>query len=83
MPPQLLCHLCHLPEGGEVLLENATPTAVPAVPPAMGERCCLKMPPRLLCQLCHLSGGGEELLENATPTAVTPVPPARGWRGAA
>ena len=36
MPPQLLCHLCHLPEGGEVLLENATPTAVPAVPPAMG-----------------------------------------------
>ena len=38
MPPQLLCHLCHLPEGGEVLLENATPTAVPPVPPARGGR---------------------------------------------
>ena len=34
--PAWLAGLCHLPEGGEVLLENATPTAVPPVPPARG-----------------------------------------------
>ena len=70
MPPQLLCHLCHLPEGGEVLLENATPTAVPPVPPARNAAptAVPAVPPVM---------GREVLLENGTPTAVPAVPPAR------
>ena len=75
-----------LGRGGEVLLENATPTAVPAVAPAGGEGgaagkchgyCCASF---ATCQgqLCHLLGEGEVLLQNATPTAVPAVPPVMG-----
>ena len=64
MPRLLLCQLWHLPGEREVLLENATATAVPALPPARAScatcrgrgRCCWKMPRLLLCQLCHLPG---------------------------
>ena len=78
MLPRLLCQLCHLPGGGEVLLENATPTAVPPVPPGMGGEVLLENATPTAVPPVPPAMGGEVLLENATPTAVPPVPPARG-----